>query len=331
MKNKFKEITIMNAFLCLCVIMIHATSAPLTTLTQGTFWHTFIFCVNKVLCFCVPAFIFLSGFKLHNKYKNTRINLGKFYLGRLKTIVIPYVISVLLYFWYFFAKEWVLLSELPEYIFLGTLSAHFYYIVIAVQFYLLLPLLLWAFKKFPKAFTVLSFICTLVFTEFFTFTYSDRFIGTYIFYFTMGMVFSEYKLYEKGKKLYISAAVIAAVLAVFHLWGLYKMSTGAYFYRYAEIMKLIYVTFAIVALYGLFIFLAGKSPLTVRCSGGIGKASYDIYLYHILAISWLQYDVFPYHNLAPKWQLIITLAVVYGLAFIYSFIRSILSKKRKRD
>lgn len=134
-----KGITLMNMLLCFCVVAIHLTSIPLSQLAPDSFAYILVFAANKVLCFSVPAFIFLSGFKLYSGYGNRKMNLGKFYLRRVTKIVIPYVIAVLVFFVYFYAKKWVVAASLPEYIFLGTLVAHFYYVVIAVQLYVLFP------------------------------------------------------------------------------------------------------------------------------------------------------------------------------------------------
>lgn len=325
MKNNFKEITIMNAFLCLCVIMIHITSAPITEFVCGTFWHTVIFIVNKLLCFSVPAFIFLSGFKLQNKYKDTKVNIKKFYLGRLKSIVIPYIISVIVYFLYFFSKQWVLLSSLPEYVFLGTLAAHFYYIVIAVQLYLLFPLIKWLFDKFPKTVLALSLICIILCLELFTFTYNDRFFGTYIFYFVFGMAFAKYDFLRQSKKLLITCSIAFVALAVFHMYRIYNSVYVGTPYSLVNIVNIIYVAAAIVMLYGVFTFLA-KIPLVHNISRSLGKVSYNVYLYHILVISILQYDVFVTADFLPKDKFLITFAVVYGLTFLYAFLNEAIRK-----
>ena len=327
MKKSFKEITIMNAFLCLCVIMIHVTSAPTINFAYGSAPYVLLFAISKLFCFSVPAFIFLSGCKLHNKYKDNIINIAKFYTGRLKTIVLPYLVSVLIYFLYYYQKGWVLISDLPEYIFLGTLSAQFYYIVIAVQFYLVFPLLLPLFSRFPKTFTAISFIVTISFLEFFTFTYSDRFIGTYLFYFALGMFFSEYKIYEKSRKICIFSICAAVIFGIAHTLCLYMSTSGEFTYSYAGIIYIIYVTCAISAIYTIATICGEKLSLINRISSAISYASYDIYLYHILVMAILQYDVFLRISLTAKEQLLVIFVTVYGLTFIYTAIKSKLKRR----
>ena len=81
-KDIFKGVSLMNVFLCFCVVMIHLTSSPLGVLEINSLAHIFIFIVNKILCFSVPAFIFLSGFKLYSKYGDEKIDISEFFKKR---------------------------------------------------------------------------------------------------------------------------------------------------------------------------------------------------------------------------------------------------------
>jgi len=81
---KLKEISLMNVILCFSVVMIHLTSSPLAVLRKDSIWYLIIFMINKGLCFCVPAFIFLSGFKLYGKYKDEKIDIKRFFLRKIK-------------------------------------------------------------------------------------------------------------------------------------------------------------------------------------------------------------------------------------------------------
>ena len=81
-ETKLKEINFMNVILCFSVVMIHLTASPLATLRKDSIWYLIIFIINKALSFCVPAFIFLSGFKLYNKYKEEKINIKKYLIRK---------------------------------------------------------------------------------------------------------------------------------------------------------------------------------------------------------------------------------------------------------
>ena len=96
-----KHINLMNVFLCFSVIGIHLTADVVLNLQKDSIWYLLFFIINKFLTFAVPAFIFLSGFKLYNKYKECNINLKKFYEGRIKKIIFPYFIAYLIYFTFY--------------------------------------------------------------------------------------------------------------------------------------------------------------------------------------------------------------------------------------
>ncbi len=318
-----KGITLMNMLLCFCVVAIHLTSTPLSQLAPDSFSHVAIFAINKVLCFSVPAFIFLSGFKLYSGYGERKINLGKFFLKRCTKVVIPYLIAVLIVFLYFFEKGWLGADKLHEYFLLGTASAHFYYVVIAVQLYVLFPLLKYLFNKSPVIILLLSLVCTALFQEFFPFTYSDRFFGSYIFYFVLGMVFSKYKCMEKSNKLFLAALPVSFLSALVHLSKSYLSLTWRDAYYYANLVNMVYVTSVIVVLFGVCTMAGGEFNLLSKYSRGFGEVSYNVYLYHILVMNIMQYDVLPLYETTVKSRFIITTAVVFGAIFAYDILNRV--------
>lgn len=324
-KNLFKEISLMNTFLCFCVVMIHLTSSPLMSLRYASFAHIIIFIINKMLCFCVPSFIFLSGFKLYSKYGENKIELKKFYTQRFKKIVIPYIISVLIYFIYFWSKRWVSINDLPEYIFLGTLAAHFYYVVIAVQLYLLFPFFKGIMSRYSKAVIAVSLICTILFQEFFHFNYSDRFFGSYIFYFSLGMLFAKCNYREKCNKFRIASTIAFFVSALIHLALTYRAMSGEIIYRFSNIANIVYVTFSIAFIYTACFNASKKYGGLTKISDTFSSISYNIYLYHILVIFVLQYDIFPRFNLSVSEKFAISFIIIYFLIFAYGLI----NKKKK--
>lgn len=318
-KGRLKEITLMNALLCFSVIMIHITSSPLGALERESAFYALVFFVNKFLCFSVPGFIFLSGFKLYNKYEDTKIDLKKFFLGRVLKIVVPYIFAVLVYFLYFYQKGWVAVSELPEYLYLGTLVAHFYYVIIAVQLYILFPLLKIVFKKYPMAVFALSFVSTALFSGFIRFNYSDRFFGSYIFYFVLGMIFSKYDPIRKIKKLFAVSVAGFSLITVIHLGLLYLASVKVFPYQMADLFNVAYVTFAVVVIYGVFLKLKDTAIPLVKFADVIGGASYSIYLYHILVIFILQYDIYPRFAFSHQTKLLISFMVLFGGTVLYAY------------
>jgi len=326
-KKRFSEITLMNAFLCFAVVIIHLTSSPLSALTGGSVPHLLVFFVNKVLCFSVPSFIFLSGFKLYAKFGDGKVDVWKFYKGRLTKIIVPYLISVAVYFLYFLNKGWVAVSDLPEYYFLGTLVAHFYYVIIAVQLYLLFPIIKYLFDKIPVAVTLVSLASTVIFGQFLFFTYSDRFFGTYIFYFVLGMVFARYKPFEKIKRLGAVSVAAWAVMTAVHMSLSYFSNIGRITYNFAGVVNIVYVITAIFAMYGVFIILGNQKGI-LNYASVIGGVSYEVYLYHILAIFLLQYDVYPRYSFSVSEMLLISTVTVFVLIHVFAYTMNYLHRRK---
>ncbi|MBQ9940397.1 MAG: acyltransferase [Clostridia bacterium] len=316
-KKLFGEISLMNALLCIGVIVIHLTSFPVTSMDKSGVSYLLIYILNRFFVFCVPSFIFLSGLKLHNKYRGG-INALSFYKNRTVKILVPYVFAVSVYFLYFLSKQWVFLNEYPLHLVLGTISAHFYYVVISCQFYILFPLIIKIFEKYPGLILILSLVSTVIFQQFVHFPYSDRFFGSYVFYFVLGMYFSRNQVYGKLKKLSIPVYILSFVVCVIHISMLYFASRGIVFYRWGEIVNIIYVTLSAFALYGLCGFFA-KFPVVNKVSSAISSNSYNIYLYHCLGISILKYDIFPPFNLSLGREFLFMSAVIFGGAALYCF------------
>lgn len=325
-KRSVGALTVMNAVLCLCVILVHLNNAPLQELPVENGWFIAAFSVNRVLSFVVPAFLFLSGYKLFARYREALLSVGRFYLGRARKIVLPYLVAVAVYFVYFYLKGWVYLNDLPEYVLLGTLAAHFYYVVIAVQFYLLFPLLRWLVTHWPRATLAVSFGCTLVFQQFNPIPYTDRCFAAYLFYFVLGMLVSRCPVREKNTKPFRILPVFWLVSAIFHTCLSYLQVAGKIAYSLSGTVNLFCATLAILLLFCVCVKLE-NTPL-LQMGKIIENGSYAVYLYHVLAIFILQYDVYP----RVEWPLAlrygISLAVVYGAAIIYTCLKSRFAKIR---
>jgi len=318
-KDIFKGITLMNTLLCFCVVMIHLTSVILPDMNKESLWYDVIFVLNNSLFFSVPGFIFLSGFKLYSRYRDSKVDIKSFYLKRLRKIVVPYIICVLINFLYFYSKKWITVDELASNIFLGTGAAHFYYIIIAVQLYLVFPFLKDIFIKYTNFVVVASLISTLCFQIFLNFTYSDRFIGTYIFYFVLGMVFARYRCYEKGNKYLLINIAICIVMGYIRF---ICSPSDELWKRLYSLAGIIYVTFSSITLYDICAHLGEKCGFIYRFTKGFANVSYNVYLYHILVMCILRYDVFPYFNLSLDERFALLVIIEYSAMILYSILKN---------
>lgn len=317
MKTKrLSQITVMNALLCLFVVMIHLTFSPLSELIIGSAPHIMIFAVNKALSFSVPAFIFLSGFKLYKCYTTRSLVVAQFLKRRTYKIVMPYFFAVLIYIAYFGIKGW-LDGNIFEYLILGTISAHFYYIVVLVQLYLLFPLIFRLFTEHSRTVFAVSAFITLFSVIFLNTGYWDRFFGTYIFYFVFGMLWAKYDLYRIFRKMLYKICTAYAFIALIHICLLYLREYKEFAYRMYPIVNMIYSALAIIVLYAASKMLLKRSKTLVAISGLLGECSYSIYLYHLLVIFILKYDILPRFALSVSGRFFVMTIVLYGLIAVY--------------
>ena len=100
MTQRKQELSLLNIVLCMLVIYIHVSSVPVSQLQKGSWQFAVIVILWRLSAFVVPGFIFLSGLKLFLN-KSQHIAYGNFYLRRLMTIVIPYILWVVIYYLYF--------------------------------------------------------------------------------------------------------------------------------------------------------------------------------------------------------------------------------------
>ena len=329
-KKNISVITVLESFLCAFVVFIHIASEGISNARVGGLFWSALFVCTKLVSFVVPAFIFSSAFKMAVKYKDKKISYLKFIWDRIRRIYIPYLGWVLIFYLFFVYRMQYFAFDLPEllrYMLNGTLVAHFYFIIIIMQFYILMPLLLWCYKKMnPALALVLAFAISLAVrllnqyhTEYFTLLDAPSICFFYLVFWTMGsyaaLYYNRFAAFIKARRARILAA--AAVVAAVHISLSYSQFAFAYDYSFAEAMHLI---FCIAMTLGLFVFLEVLTPVFERCMGffkTVAGVSFYIYLSHILVIFitdiYLQRYAIP---LIPSF--LIKAALTYTIPFVLS-------------
>ncbi|MBD3921827.1 acyltransferase [Paenibacillus sp. PR3] len=154
-RGRLPELDSLRGIAILGVLMVHATSVAVGALPNSTARTVYI-ALNTLSLFCVPAFIFLSGFVLFYQYYDKSLTpraLGDFYLKRFKQLAIPYVFISLGYELYMNDlnhRAWeptALLQQFGKHLLYGKAYTHLYYVIITLQLYVLFPLLLLLFRK----------------------------------------------------------------------------------------------------------------------------------------------------------------------------------------
>lgn len=285
--NRKHELSLLNIVFCLIVIFIHIASAPVTGLDRQSVAYAVVFLPWRLSAFVVQGFIFLSGVKMFLGF-GKKVNYKKYYLSRAEKIVIPYLISVCLFYLYFVWRNYFgfSLSELIGYAVKGDLVSHFYFVIIIVQFYLLRPL--WEVmvrRASPAAAIGTALVITIagkVIGQ--GFVYNDRIFTTYLIYWVIGCYAGAYyelfkeKISKYHKGITAAFCVIAAAEAVFS----YMHFTGRTI-AFIEQLHFVYAVCAIAFCVVISLRL-GDTVMNSSLMQKIDGASYYIYLVHPLVI-----------------------------------------------
>ena len=276
----------MNLLMCMLVIFVHIASWTINSLDRTSVKYIFLMVPWRLSAFVVQGFLFLSGVKLFSSEKP--FHYGRFLYGRVKGILVPYLLWVGIYYAYFIGIGWYTFSfaDLAEYIFLGTLCSHFYYVVIAMQFYLLMPLFrnLLA-RSNPWAVAVESVVLTVIYKLFWHFPYDDRVFTHYLCYFTVGAIVGKHYARVTAWLMRRLAWLFAAFLALgfADAFLTYRSQVYGEVFRLFEALHLAYCFSAIFFFLTLFLFLSRGRTLP-RPLALLDRSSYAIYLAHVLPI-----------------------------------------------
>lgn len=334
MKRKITEISVFEFFLCMFVILIHLLSEGVDTFPKWSFWSVLFSSLTKLTTFAVPGFVFTSAVKLFYKYGDVkRFSYARFLFDRFKKICIPYFLAVIIYYAVF---VWILemyrfdADRLIGFILSGDISAQFYFVILIIQFYLLMPVWL-AFsrvksKSFAIILSLLAFAVTLFFRMYYPYTAAlHKIMPSYLIFWILGMYTGLH--YDEFEKLIVQNRMLIyigwLILAVSHCILSYMQFGGLIVYKAAPVMVVFFCFFSIFGFYTyareLTISLEkrGKGLLT-----SISQASYDIYLNHCLIIivtGWILTDA-EVDNVLQRFA--ITAPITYFLAIIICVLQS---------
>ena len=296
MKRKITEVSVFEFFLCMFVILIHLLSEGIDTFPKWSFWSVLFSSLTRITTFAVPGFVFTSSLKLFYKYGDVkRFSYFRFIKDRFIKICCPYLFWVAIYYVVFvwginiYEFDW---EQLLGFVISGNISAQFYFVILILQFYLLMPIWLASSRFDSKSTMITLLIITFILTIFFRmyFPYSagiHKIFPSYLVFWFLGMyVGLNYENFEKflsKSKLVIYISWL--ILAVLHCVLSYMQFGGLIKYTFSPIIVVVFCLFSIFGFYSyareltLSLESRGKGLLT-----SISQASYDIYLIHCLII-----------------------------------------------
>ncbi len=327
-RKRRTELSYLNLFYCVLVIFIHVTSEPVTALDHTSVPYYAVMIPWRLSSFVVQGFLFLSGVKLFLHLKEP-FDTVTFWCKKIKTILIPYVLWVLVYYCYFVSRGYFPFSfrAFARYVALGDLVSPFYFIVIIMQFYLLAPLIVRLFRKMkPLPVLILSFILMIVLWQGIApflrltgikeqFLYSDRLFTSYLFYFMLGCVVGKYYdavLTRVRKYAPLCALVFEAFVFIDLFLYLYLEKAS---FRAAEICHVFYCISAIAFTFTCAVLLAGRVKRPPRLIAAADRASYLVFLCHCFVINLINERMAMYGIVNVNVRYVIRIVVVYGVSF----------------
>ncbi len=299
MRKMKYELTYMNIFCAMLVIFIHCASVLISETDKSIRAFNYIFTPWRFSSFVVPAFIFLSGVKMFLSSK--KINYFKFYKGRITRVILPYILWVTIFYLYFvnhqyFDFSWSgLLHELYE----GDLVGHFYFVIIIIQFYLLMPVWSFVLKRLDAGIgIVFSVLISMVFGYNLTyifetispgivFPYDDVIFTKYLVYWVcgcyVGMNYERFKQSVLNNKMFITLLfIISAFFDIMLAYKTYSLTT-----LWMDNVHLLYCASAILFFFMIFTWTADSREKISIFTKALDSQCYNIYLSHCLVIIFL--------------------------------------------
>ncbi len=297
MKRK-TELTWLNLIFTAMVLWSHCSAHPITTLDHSSWQYVLVFMLQRLTYMSVYGFFFISGVKLMLPHRREPTTL-EYWKGRAKGLLIPYVIATMIYYlWFVFCLRYFPFSwkDFFDYLLHGTISSPFYFLIAMFQFVLLAPVIKYAVRHWSSCMLMLFSLGITWFSaqhfaevlEFIrpgtNFAYTDRIFLTYLVYYVagccVGLHYDEFiAQLNRSRALVIGAFVFFTVTTTICtcLWA-----AGLKPAPFLEELHFLYILSSILFLYWLATKITWTMPAWLS---RVDRASFTIYLYHSLFIS----------------------------------------------
>lgn len=294
MEKRKAEITLTSIIFMLLVIFIHASSDAVKSYPADSVAFAIASSLNRLASFVVQGFIFLSGLRAFLNYKED-FSLGRYYLSRLLRVALPYFVIYNVFYVYLSLTHMIApsVTHYFENLFTGGLVGHLYFVIIILQFYLLIPVWRWMYINVRAVIAVpLSLLITIMskvaVPEFYRlifqreFPYESIVFLSYLFYFVAGLYAAKYyrQFCEYLRKKKVLVTVSWAVCGLITCFLLYAIRRGWYYPQWAENMHVLYCAAAIMFFFSAGISLSGTKIASSAFINLTDRSSYLIYLIH---------------------------------------------------
>ena len=333
--RRAEELSYLNAIACLMVVFIHVASYGIVHAAPDSVQAALIYFPWRLAACVVPVFLFSSAVKMAFQYEEhyTLREYAGYVAARVKSIYLPYAGWNLIYYAVFVLLGYYSVSVLgfAKMLVAGTMSAPFYYIVLAMQFYLLKPLwfrvirdLRW-YIALPTAAIVTYF--SLYLNAFLglwgvSFPYTDRIFTSYLVFWIAGLYAGRHwerlteSLAGAGKSVAAGAGIIlltAVIPYLQHAKGIWLVDTTYH--------KVLMDLLSILVLLWVSLKLRGAGEKVKKCLMFLSSASFFVYLSHCLFLTLTEHFL-PLAGVTKiSTVLLIRALVCYGVPFsLYALI-----------
>ena len=293
-KQRKGELTVASVIFMVLVIFIHAASEGVSGYRVDSVQFLVLQSLHRLSSFVVQGFLFLSGLKLFLPSKKP-FSYQKFYLSRLKRVVLPYLFVFTLIYLYSILTHRITpsVSHFVTELLTGGLTGHFYFVAVICQFYLLMPLWRWVSRRSPFLWipgslvlmTVLKTAVPEVLSQFgVDFALSGRMFWHYLFYFVAGIFAGRYypAFVRMLNRHFREIAVWFALTGIVDCANLIVIRRGLYYPSWAENFHTLYCAAAVLFTLCLSLKLAHLADRPwMKLTDA---ASYNVYLIHPLFI-----------------------------------------------
>jgi surface polysaccharide O-acyltransferase-like enzyme len=282
MKDRIPYYDLLRGLAIVGVIAIHSTWIGYTFNDKSLYFNITVIW-RQVLNFSVPLFITISGFFLANKETNTIESYLKFVSRQVQRVLIPYLLWCIVYLGidYFRGES---LSNLVYRLFTFSPTGPFYFIILIIEYYLLLPILQKSatIKGLIVSACISGLSCFLVFYfRYYTEIRLPPFVNgsapSWLVFFVLG-------IYLRNNVIKLSNSVLILLL----ISGLVLSLSETYilYYRFHDIVESVTALKISSFVYSVFIILlafknADKKCIKTKYIVYIGEISFGIYLSHM--------------------------------------------------
>jgi len=346
--NYYPEINYLRGFAILSAISVHV-SGNFTEMANINLLTVLYMAIGSLSGVAVPAFVFISGFVLYNRY-NVNFQIGHFYLKRFKYILPPYFIFSILYSIYDSKIHHLMiihkplnldLSDFVIKLLTGGAYYHLWFFALIIQLYILYPLIVKIYIYFENKncvalFLLLAFIFGIAYdillNNHILFSTNIKFIS-YLFYFIFGMFmrsnyeFIKMKSFSKNNYLCIFIFLLLGTFLnivdyakKYFFYSLFNFGPG--YEQIWEVFDIVvsrlYFTIIFIGLLYISIFLFKLNRLQILDK--LGSYSFPIYLVHAIILNLI---VLLLSKIGFTWNNLL----FYPCVFVLTLVLSIFSVK----